>query len=158
MVDTLWTCPKSHIDGQNHKNTCFRQAIFHKRPSRRARPSIVGPLGHTAILSILFFHEKVTFFGWLVIFMWSFMSFLVNFWLGLGNPRHNRYFTPQQMRREVHFWWQRIRVGNGYRRKMTSRSLRNASPKPMQNCTRNWGWYAQIYARYSWKCCSRIVL
>ena len=47
MVDTLWTCPKLHIDGQNHKNTCFRRAIFHKRPSRRARPSIDGPLGHT---------------------------------------------------------------------------------------------------------------
>ena len=36
MADTLWTCPKSHIDGQNHKNTCFRRAIFHKRTSRRA--------------------------------------------------------------------------------------------------------------------------
>ena len=49
MVDTLWTCPKSHVDGQNHKNTSFRRAIFHKRPSRRARPSIDGPLGHTVI-------------------------------------------------------------------------------------------------------------
>ena len=36
MVDTLWTCPKSHVDGQNHKNTSFRRALFHKRPSRRA--------------------------------------------------------------------------------------------------------------------------
>ena len=47
MADTLWTCPKSHIDGQNHKNTCFRRAIFHKCTSRRARPSIDGPIGNT---------------------------------------------------------------------------------------------------------------
>ena len=30
------------------KNTGFRRAIFPKRPSRRARPSLAGPLGHTA--------------------------------------------------------------------------------------------------------------
>ena len=41
-------CTKSQKDGQNHKNTGVRRAIFHKRPSRRARPSIDGRLGNTA--------------------------------------------------------------------------------------------------------------
>ena len=44
---TLWMCTKSQIDGQNHKNTGVRRAIFHKCTSRRARPYLDGPLGYT---------------------------------------------------------------------------------------------------------------
>ena len=40
-------CPKSQIDGQNHKNTGVIRAIFPKRPSRRARPSKDGRVGNT---------------------------------------------------------------------------------------------------------------
>ena len=41
-------CAQNHIDGQNHKNTGVRRAIFHKRPSRQARPSKDGRVGNTA--------------------------------------------------------------------------------------------------------------
>ena len=44
-------CTKSQKDGQNHKNTGVRRAIFHKRPSRRARPSKDGRLGKVKIVS-----------------------------------------------------------------------------------------------------------
>ena len=47
--------------------------------------------------------------------MWSFMSFLVNFWLGLGNPRHiatksqHLWAVPRQIR----FWSFFKKVGIG---------------------------------------------
>ena len=75
MVDTLWTCPKSHVDGQNHKNTSFRRAIFHKRPSRRARPSIDGPLGHTAtILQHMIFQRQWR--NYVMLYLWTNSQFL----------------------------------------------------------------------------------
>ena len=54
-------CPKSQIDGQNHKNTGVRRAIFHKRPSRRARPSIDGRLGNTEDNFIKVGFKEITF-------------------------------------------------------------------------------------------------
>ena len=38
-----WTCPKLQIDGQNHKNTGVKRAIFHKRPSKDRRVGNTGP-------------------------------------------------------------------------------------------------------------------
>ena len=38
-------CAQNHIDGQNHKNTGVRRAIFHKRLSRWAHPSKSGDTG-----------------------------------------------------------------------------------------------------------------
>ena len=54
---TLWTCPKSQIDGQNHKNTGIRRKIFHKRPSRRADLGTLRMDDHWPVRNV--FYERL---------------------------------------------------------------------------------------------------
>ena len=54
---TLWMCPKSQIDGQNHKNTGIRRKIFHKRPSRRADLGTLRMDDHWPVRNV--FYERL---------------------------------------------------------------------------------------------------
>ena len=54
---TLWMCPKSQIDGQNHKKTGIRRKIFHKRPSRRADLGTLRMDDHWPVRNV--FYERL---------------------------------------------------------------------------------------------------
>ena len=102
--------------------------------------------------------------------MWSFMSFLVNFWLGLGNPRHIATISQHlwAFPRQIRFWsilkksWDWVRppppsLGqnpNFYQKFVLEASLSILSgPRGGTICTTSMGKNCSYLKYKNWKWC-----
>ena len=88
----------SHLKSSRIASLCPPSPYVGIPKKEKNRMCLFCILGYSIIFS-----WKSSIFGWWVIFMWFFMSCLVIFWLGLGNPCHiatksqNLWTVPRQI-------------------------------------------------------------